>query len=326
MKLANRFLILVNPTSGRGRAEALLGELRAGGHEMINKLAARLEAGEPASWPVVRTTIDDSWKLEAETQIRSGHIHSLIVIGGDGTMMSAASFLYGLKRDGVVGATQAATPGIVALPGGRGNDFIRGLYGYSLDDGDFWPWLSKKKQWAPKFLDFGSANGKLFLNMASVGYGGEVVEKAQSRKALWSGTSMVYQVEGVLGMLEAASCRCEVKADGKVVYSGDFFGAFVGNGKANGGGLFWTPSAVIDDGKLDAIMFSKPGFLSMATSLSAIKKRKPPTFKHTTAQAVEFVFHFDKPAALEIDGEYVGRALTHEFKSLPQALRAWIPE
>ena len=325
MKLTNRFLVVVNPASGGGRSETMLSGLLASGNDGVAKLSARLEAGEPSSWPVVRTTKDDSWKLEAETQIRSGHINSMIVIGGDGTIMEAASFLYQLKRDGVVGVTNAATPGIVPLPGGRGNDFIRGLYGYSLDDGDFWAWLSQK-QWTSKFLDFGSANGKLFLNMASVGYGGEVVEKAQSRKALWSGTSMVYQVEGVLGMLEAASCRCEVKADGNVVYNGDFFGAFVGNGKANGGGLFWTPLASIDDGKLDAIMFAKPGLLAMASSLSAIKKRKPATFKNSTAQASEFVFHFDKPAALELDGEYCGRALTHEFKSLPQALRAWIPE
>jgi diacylglycerol kinase family enzyme len=174
-------------------------------------------------------------------------------------------------------------------------------------------------------MDLASANGRLFINMASLGYGGEVVEKTHSREAFWSKTSMVYQVEGALGLLGVQGCRCELKADGEVAYRGEFFGAFVGNGKANGSGLFWTPTAEIDDGKLDAVVFGKPGLLSMATALSAVKKRKPPSFKHTVARATELVFHFDRPTALELDGEFVGRSLTHEFKCLPQALQVWLP-
>lgn len=318
MGLKHRFLVVVNPVSGNGRGARMLESLKKAPAGLM-VLATKHEAGSPSDWAVIETTPDGSWRVAAETQIRSGRIHSVITIGGDGTIMEVATMLFALKKE------MQAVPNLVPLPGGRGNDFIRGLCGYSADEGDYWEWLEKHPQWAAKFMDLASCNGRIFMNMASIGYGGEVVEKAATRRAFWSKTASVYQVEGALAMLNGPGGRCEAKADGQVVYSGEFFGAFVGNGKANGSGLFWTAAAKVDDGMIDAIVFPKPGLISMASSLAAVKKRQSPTFKHSVFKGAELVLHFDRPTAVELDGDFVGRSLSHEFKCIPQALRVWLP-
>ncbi len=316
----HRILILVNPTAGNGRGEALLGgACRAEGAVM--QLAERCGAGNPSDWPVVRTTRDGTWKIEVEALLRTRGLRTVMVIGGDGTLMEAAALLYSLRALGGLS--------MIPIPGGRGNDFSRAFYGYSLEQGEFWDWAANTieregRSWQKAALDLASANGKLFINMASIGYGGRVVENAQNRKMFWSKTSLVYQVEGVLAMAGGGSSSCEVKVDGKSVYRGPFFGAFVGNGQANGSGLFWTTSARFDDGKIDGIVFPKPGMLDMIRSMNAIKAKEDPPMAHTDFQGAEIVFHFDRPAALELDGDYMGNALSHELKCLPKALNTWV--
>ncbi|MBI3555175.1 MAG: hypothetical protein HY074_02785 [Deltaproteobacteria bacterium] len=316
----NRILILVNPASGNGRGEELLkGATHAAGGVM--QLAERCQAGSPSDWPVVHTTKDGAWKIEVEAYLRTRGLRTVMVIGGDGTLMEAASLLYSLRALGGLS--------MIPIPGGRGNDFSRTFYGYSLEQGDFWEWAANSieregRQWKRCDLDLASANGKLFINMASIGYGGKVVENAQNRKAFWSKTSLVYQVEGVLAMTSGAGGSCNVKVDGKSVYMGPFFGAFVGNGQANGSGLYWTTGARFDDGKIDGIVFPKPGMLDMIRTMSAIKAKEDPPMRHTDFQGAEIVFHFDRPTALELDGDYMGNALSHELKCLPNALNSWV--
>ena len=320
MATDSRVLVLANPASGNGRAEALLSGLRRGTSAVL-QLAERCGAGNPDAWPVLRTTADGAWKIEVEAYIKTRGLRTIMVLGGDGTLMEVAALLYSLRAIGGLS--------MIPIPSGRGNDVSRAFYGYSLEDGEFWDWAAgtierEGRQWVKTDLDLASANGKLFINMASIGYGGRVVENAQNRKAFWSKTSLVYQVEGLLALSARAEGSCDVKVDGKSVYTGPFFGAFVGNGMANGSGLYWTRKARFDDGKIDGIVFAKPGMLDMARSVSAVKLKAEPPMPHTYFQGADIVFHFDRPAALELDGDYIGNALSHELKCLPKALNSWV--
>jgi diacylglycerol kinase family enzyme len=309
---AGSAVIVVNPVSGGGRAGRLLADALAGA-PALTVLAGDLALGSPGDWPVLETTADGGWRKELETRLGSRGVKAVLVIGGDGTITECASVMYSARGNGERVA-------LVPIPGGRGNDLLRGLCGFGSDEGDFWKWAAARKKWKRARLDLGSANGRIFANMASIGYGGRVVEKAHNRDAVWSKTAMVYQVEGALALFEDGRGRCELTGDGRRVYADAFFGAFVGNGKANGAGLFWTAGADPGDGKLDALVFPRPGVLAMARSLGAVKARKPPLFKHEYAQATELVFHFDRPTALELDGDFAGSSLTHEFRCLPGAL------
>lgn len=318
-----KVLIVVNPVSGAGSALKLHEGIRAK-NSLIAALAKEIGAASPETWPVLRTNADGSWRQELEAFLRAGpsagDLVAVAAVGGDGTLSETATVLHD---------TRAKRVALVPFPGGRGNDFFRGITGYAAEEGDYWEWAAKCDKWELRQVDMGSANGRVYLNMASLGFGGRVVEKALMRQAAWSRTAMVYQVEGALAFLQALTSslgNCEMKCDGVQSYRGRFFGAFVGNGRANGRGLFWTNQAKLDDGKLDTIVFGKPSLLEMLSSLNAVKRQKLPTFRHTSGRAAEIIFHFDKPTPLELDGEFVGSQLTHEFKALPGVLNVWVPK
>jgi hypothetical protein len=61
-------------------------------------------------------------------------------------------------------------------------------------------------------------------------------------------------------------------------------------------------------------------------ALSLIKKRKSPSFNHVRGSAHELAFHFDLPTSLELDGDFVGSAMSHGIKCLPAALQSWVLE
>lgn len=165
--------------------------------------------------------------------------------------------------------------------------------------------------------------------MASLGYGGHIVEKALHRHAFWSQTSAVYQVEGALALCQWVEVPCKIEVEverssasssKELVYQGPFYGAFIANGKTNGSGLFWTPEADLMDGKLDCIWFQKPGVFEMLKSLSLVKIKQNPSFPYQRAQYKEVIFHFEKPIPLELDGEWIGSFTQHRFFCLPQSL------
>lgn len=309
-----RTLVVVNPTSGNGRGQELLEATLKG--QAARVLIGRWGLGDPTAWSVIYTTADGSWKSELQAALGTDGTRSVVAIGGDGTLMTVARVLHG----------SAAGTGtcLIAVPGGRGNDFVRGLIGYSASTGDFWEWAAAR-QWRPAPLDLGSCNGQVFINMASVGYGGRVVEKVHTRNALWSRSAAVYQVEGTLALFEGSECQCRIFLDGALYYSGAFFGAFVGNGKGNASGLYWTPDADLSDGKLDALVFSRPGLLAALKTVVAIKRLGgEPAFPHRRCKGAEIRFEFDGPVQLDLDGEYAGAAPSHGFKCLPQVLNTWV--
>jgi len=311
-----KFLVIVNPQSGSGRSKKYLQELQ----EIPSSIATLLSEQNlesPKTWPVIWTTQDGSWKKDVrELLLRKGEFSGVAAIGGDGTLAETVALIYETKSDAA----------LFAVPGGRGNDFVRGLLGYSKRKGNFWEWSALQGKWAKKPLDLGQSGDRVFLNMASVGYGGRVVENAQSRRAFWSQSPFVYQVEGILGMFEPDTGTCLIEVDGKKVYDGKFFGAFVGNGPANGNGLFWTPDASFFDQRLDVIAFERPHMVEAAVSLRRIKKKERPTFSHEMSQGKTITMKFDRHTALELDGDFVSNAMSHSFKCLAGAIKAWVLE
>lgn len=322
-------LLVANPVSGNGKSSRLIDSILRGG-PAVAALSAAVEGGDPRDWPIVRTTADGGWRAEVEASIKTRGTRVLVVIGGDGTLMAAAALLHRLVQEDKEFSKRLS---MVPVPGGRGNDFVRAFYGYTEKDGPFWEWAerrisSQRIRWASQSLDLGSSNGHLFLNMASLGFGGRVVENAQGRNAFWSKTPLVYQVEGLLEMVGGGEVWCDVKVDGASVYAGKFFGGFVGNGAANGAGLYWTREARLDDGMLNAIVFPKPGVVEMMRTMKAVKSvsvsAPPLPLRHKLMSGSEIVLYFDRPTALELDGDYINSAMSHGFKCLPQALNSWV--
>lgn len=312
----NKVLVIANPVSGRAGSLILLNELKG---QRRGLFCERLGLSTELEFEIVITDREGRWKEKA-SRFMAGNPICTVAIGGDGTLADVSTFL-ALQPE-------RRWP-LFAIPGGRGNDFIRGFYGFAGRTSEFWDWLERQgRPWQKYPVDIADGNGRIFLNMASIGYGGGIVEKAHTRKAIWSKTKLVYQVEGALALFNRTERRCLVRlgsSAGDVVYDGSFFGAFVGNGRANGAGLFWTPNARLDDGKVDTIVFARPNVFELAKTLSEIKKGAAPTFVHKRFVASDFVFEFDQEVPIELDGEYVGSFKNYAVKVLPSALTFWGP-
>lgn len=309
-------IAVINPISGGGRARRMAEHFFQRSSLILKQLGMGQVAG---SFPRIETDAEGVWRRRLSEKLHeAGGPQLILAFGGDGTLSQTACTVHD------AGLMEAST--LFLVPGGRGNDFTRTLYGRTFLEDEFWVWVASKK-WTSRPVDLAVCNGMKFLNMASVGYGGKVVENVHNRKAFWSKTAAVYQVEGALALFGEKNTHGVIHSvdnlgTTETLYDGDVFGAFVGNGSANGSGLFWTPKAVTDDGKLDAVVFRKPSFLEMLKTLNEVKRARDPRISHRRGVASSFVFEFREPVAIELDGEYRGRADKIQFSTILNALRA----
>ncbi len=256
-------------------------------------------------------------------------LHLYIVVGGDGTL----SQLNGLLQS----AEFTGRALIIPFFGGRGNDFAKSIYP-NKKRGDcaavtsfdtlvnYWADATVLKQYVPQVvpIDAVQINDRYLLNMASLGYGGGVVENTSAQKrasSLLSGTSLVYQIEGVRSYMNTPEYTVEFISASET-FEAVVWGCFIGNGKANGHGLYWTPKASLSDGLFDIVWFRRPSLLPMLQTIQNVKQQKPPSATHRYEQWSQATLRCKTPIPIEMDGEFVGRFSELEF-TVRQSLRVW---
>ncbi|MCW2549847.1 MAG: hypothetical protein JWN96_4307, partial [Mycobacterium sp.] len=179
-------LLIVHPKAGGGRGARVLPEviaaLRAGGADVVSQLTRSIEhAGE----------------LAAEAA-KEGLV--AVALGGDGL------------AGRVAGACSAHGGLFGALPGGRGNDFVRGL-GIDLDPVRAAGQLSS---WVERAVDIGQVTGPdgqphPFLGIASLGFDSDVQVRANRTKLIRG--SSVYTYAALRTLASWKPARFTVTAD-----------------------------------------------------------------------------------------------------------------
>jgi diacylglycerol kinase (ATP) len=225
-----QYTFIVNPEAGRGHGRQLLEPLE-------NELKAR-----KVDFEILVTT----GAGEAVDFARNGAGHTVVSVGGDGTLNEVAN--------GVVGRNR--TIGII--PAGSGNDFIKSLnVPKRLSDA-----LNLILSGRIRNVDVGvitctarsrsdrtlECKERFFVNGVGVGFDAEVAARMRNIKFL-SGTPVyVLAVLQTLGKYKAPWFRISV--DGVEKTSHNLLIA-IGNGRCAGGSFYLTPEAVVDDGQLD---------------------------------------------------------------------------
>jgi diacylglycerol kinase (ATP) len=164
----------------------------------------------------------------------------LIVFGGDGTAHEVANGLP-LEPDG-------AAPVVAVLPGGTGNDLVRGL-GLPPEP------VAAARALAdchPRRLDLLECGGRRAANGINAGFAAAATERL-SRKAKRSLGSLAYVVGGVVAALDPPTWQARVEVDGEIV-EGEALAVVVGNGGSFGGGRWLLPDADLSDGLLDVLV------------------------------------------------------------------------
>jgi diacylglycerol kinase (ATP) len=176
----------------------------------------------------------------------------VVAWGGDGTVNEVASAL----------AFGPAALGVI--PAGSGNGLARMFQAPTDPDRA----LLKTIHAADRRIDLGELNGRLFVNVAGVGFDAHVAARfatlERSRRGFLKYAVIVARE---LGRYEARAYG--VTLDGRVLHPRPAFLVSFANGRQWGNGAIIAPAAATDDGVLDAVIVEAR---SLAGTIGAIPR------------------------------------------------------
>jgi YegS/Rv2252/BmrU family lipid kinase len=274
---ARRLLLIVHPTAGGGRGARQLPEvvqiLRTAGLEVTSELTRSIEHAEELAG-----------RAAAEDRVA-------VAVGGDGLA-------------GRVAGACAANGGLfAALPGGRGNDFVRGL-GISTNIVEA---ARKFAQWGERAVDIGYVTGpdgspRAFLGIASLGFDSDVQVRANRTRLIRGSSVYTYAALRTLASWRPASFS--VCGDDGPVETLVGWSVAAANSAYYGGGMHYAPSALIDDGFLELITAersSKLQFLRLLPKVFTGRHVGDPRMQVRRARKIQV--DADRPFQVYADGD-----------------------
>ena len=216
----------------------------------------------------------------------------IILAGGDGTLNRFINNIEGIDFDNEV----------LYFPNGTGNDFAHDL-GYSKECNPFS--ITEYISNLPKV----TVKGKNYRFINSVGYGidgyccevGDVQRKIPGKKVNYT----MIAINGLLFHYKPTNAK--VTVDGKAHTYEKVWIAPTMNGRFSGGGMMPTPEQKRNSDKLSTMIFHDAGKLKTLLIFPSLFKGEH--IKHTKQVEIltgnEITVEFDRPVALQIDGETV---------------------
>jgi diacylglycerol kinase (ATP) len=269
--------VLWNPASGRGRGAQLFPRLRAAfAAHGITDFAQTRHAGDEAR--LVHEAIADG-------------VQTLVVVGGDGTWGKCA-----------VALARAGSPArIVFVAAGTGNDFAKNLRAPARDLGAMAALVASGG--VERRVDLGRVDDRWFANVAGFGFDVEVLLASQGSRLLRGPAVYVAAALGQLFSFDGIAVRVDGLASGSATRRQHLMLVFA-NGREFGGTFRIAPMARVDDGKLDAVVFSDGHRLGRLALLArALVGWHIPHPKVLHAMGTQFTLEFDTPPAYELDGD-----------------------
>jgi YegS/Rv2252/BmrU family lipid kinase len=290
--VSRRFLLLVNPSAGGGRALDRLPTVEA---EL-----ARLGAEHRT----VQTT--DMGHAEAEARAAAAAGDAVAAMGGDGLLRPIAAIL----RDGSVP--------LAIIPGGRGNDYARVL-GIPEDPAEA---ARVAVEGPEKLLDVAEVDGEPFLGIASFGFDSDANRMANEAKLVRG--NLVYLYAALKALAAWKTARFTVTVDGER-HDLAGYSVAVANSKAYGGGMFIAPQAELDDGLLDVVASGESSKLHFLRKLPLVFKGAhldEPTV--TVLKGAEIDVASDRRFEIYGDGDPIGHTPA-QIRVRPRCLRVIVP-
>ncbi|THV23115.1 diacylglycerol/lipid kinase family protein [Peteryoungia ipomoeae] len=226
----------------------------------------------------------------------------VIAAGGDGTISDVV--------DGILSSDRPDSP-LAFLPLGTGSDFVRN---FDLPQD---PQVLAERIAAarPRQIDAArliasSADGKEvrrhFVNIASLGISGEIVECVNAPGARWLSGPARFLVHSLLAILRYKPYRFEVLVDGHKVHTGSLALVAIANGGWFGGGMHVTPAADLTDGLFDVAVMREEsvfGLIGLLRSLYSAGHIGHPQLSFHRGRQVECRPLDPARFPVEVDGE-----------------------
>jgi len=232
----------------------------------------------------------------------------IVIGGGDGTLSKALPALLKLKRP------------LAVLPLGTANDLARTI-GLPVEPLQAAEITLDGREHA---IDVGLANGKPYLNVASVGVASEVIKRqSKALKRTWKVLAYAISLMGAVRSLQPFFVDLDIDDDPP--WSAAVYQVSVANGRHHGGGLTVAEHAAIDDGMLDIYVVYPGTFWQLFACLTHLRfglMKKPAVLGHGAAKRVKLTT--SRPREVDADGR-LATTTPAEFTLSHKALKVIVP-
>ncbi len=284
--------LIVNPSSGGGRATRALPSVRAalGRHGLKHHVELTRDLAHARSL--------------ARDAVAAGEMP--VAYGGDGLVAAVAD---AVRETGAV---------MGVLPGGRGNDFARCL-GLPLDPAAATAVLAEG---SPAPIDMGAAGDHSFLGIATCGFDSEANRIANSARLMRG--RFVYTYGGLRALIGWKPASFMLRVDG-VEHALYGYTVSVANASMHGGGMLIAPDALLDDGQFDVVMIAdlpKHRFLRLLPTVFSgahVQEDEVTILRGSTVD-----LSADRPFTIYADGDPLA-VLPATLRVLPGAVRVMAP-
>lgn len=305
--MSSRFAVILNPAARHGWA----GRQR----QRLDEALAASGLGYD-----VHVTQYAGHAIELARQL--AHEHAVVVAaGGDGTVNEVSQ--------GLIHAGNGTHLGLVPI--GTGNDFTK-MIGVPPQVERAVEVLARIR---PRRVDYGRfrwweeseqpVGEGSFVNAIGMGFDAQVAASVDRFRFLPGKSSYVAAVFDALRRWSTP--MGSVRVGHETVYEGRLFLVTTSNGQCSGGGFYLTPSASVEDGRLDLIVFEGVGVGRILQLLPQVMRGR-----HTTAPDVHMrrarrvEVATDAPVPIHVDGEVVTRlARRLEVEVVPGGLSVLHP-
>jgi YegS/Rv2252/BmrU family lipid kinase len=215
-----KHLFIVNPAAGKGKTMKRIPEITTYFQGTDEEYII-----EVTKYPGHATEIASEYSSKDDYRIYS--------VGGDGTLNEVLN-----------GMAKKSGSSLAAIPSGSGNDFIK-----SIDDSiNMKDIIPRTIEGDVRRIDYAKVNDTYFINIASIGFDGQVVYNTQHFKRLPLISGKIAYILGILNtIIVCKKNTLEIKIDETYMKSKTLLIA-IGNGKYYGGGIPIVPEAIITDG------------------------------------------------------------------------------
>ena len=252
----------------------------------------------------------------ARNKIKEGY-SKIIVVGGDGTMNEVINGVFAQKRI----LTTEVMLGMISV--GTGNDWARTFNIPSDYEGAVRTIKEQKTFIQDAGLVNYRKNGKewkrYFINIAGMGFGARVVERANRSKEKGKSGPMLYFYNILFSLIQYRSKKAVIEIDG-TSYNRKIFSLNVGIGKYNGGGMIQVPHAIADDGLYSITLIKKIGKLNVIANMKKLYNGKITQHSKVETYMARSV-QIDGSALLKVetDGESLGHGPV-SFEIIPRCV------